>query len=150
MDKPIVADNKPRGVELESGKDYRWCRCGRSKNQPFCDGSHAGSEFTPLAFTAEAAGMAHLCQCKQTGNAPYCDGSHARVPADQVGHEFSLEQAATDAAPKAKATPEEPTVEFIHELACDGLSKMGHHGPMGAMGVPRKDKKGMQSIGRVA
>ena len=139
MSRPIVADNKPKGVELESGKDYYFCRCGRSKTQPFCDGSHAGSDFTPLQFTAEADGTSHLCQCKQTGNAPYCDGTHARVPADQIGREFSLERAATEAAPEAKATPEEPTVEFIHELARDGLSKMGRHGPMGAMGVPRKD-----------
>ena len=91
MSKPIVADNKPEAVELESGKDYFYCRCGRSKGQPFCDGSHAGTDFTPLKFTAEADGEAHLCRCKQTGNAPYCDGTHAQVPADQVGHEFSLD-----------------------------------------------------------
>ena len=37
------------------------------------------------------------------------------------------------------STPEEPTVAYIHELASNGLSKLGHHGEMGAMGVPRKD-----------
>jgi len=72
-------------------------------------------------------------------NSPYCDGTHTRVPEDKIGEEFSLEPSETDGAPGAKATPEEPTVEFIHELARDGLSKMGHHGPMEAMGVPRKD-----------
>ena len=139
MSMPIVAANSPKSVELESGKEYHFCRCGRSKGQPFCDGSHVTTDTTPLQFTAEADGTFNLCRCKQTGNAPYCDGTHARVTADQVGQELSLERAAADAAPEPKATAEEPTVELIHELARDGLSKMGHHGPMGAMGVPRKD-----------
>jgi glutamate synthase domain-containing protein 2/CDGSH-type Zn-finger protein len=137
MSKPTVADTKPVGVELESGKSYHFCRCGKSKNQPFCDGAHAGSGITPLAFKADKDGTAHLCQCKQTANAPYCDGSHAQVPADLVGQEFQLER--KGGMPEAKATPEEPTVAYIHQLAREGLSRMGGHGPMGAMGVPRKD-----------
>ena len=139
MSMPIVVDNKPKAVELESGQDYYFCLCGRSKSQPFCDGSHAGTDFAPQQFTVETDGTSHLCLCKQTGNAPYCDGTHARVPADQIGQELSLERAVTAAAPEAESTHEEPTVELIHELARDGLSKMGHHGPMAAMGVPRKD-----------
>lgn len=87
---PVVAFNKPIGVELEAGKEYYFCRCGRSANQPFCDGSHKETGFTPLAFTAEADGKAFLCRCKQTGNAPYCDGSHKQVPDAMVGHEFGL------------------------------------------------------------
>lgn len=139
MKKPIVADSKPMAVELENGKDYYFCVCGRSKTQPFCDGSHAGTSFSPKKFTADADGSAHLCLCKQSSNLPYCDGTHAQVPADVVGSEFAIERDGDDDAPKATPTPEEPTVAFIHELARDGLSKIGHHGPMAAMGVPRKD-----------
>ena len=73
---PTIADNKPAVADLTAGEEYHWCACGRSSNQPFCDGSHVGTEFTPKAFTAETDGAAHLCACKRTGNAPYCDGSH--------------------------------------------------------------------------
>lgn len=138
MDKPTIAGRNPAKVELEAGETYHWCRCGRSSNQPFCDGSHSGTSFLPMAFAAEDSGTAHLCMCKHTGNAPYCDGSHARLPAD--ANQGSVEPPAAPPANKAPAavpTPEEPTVQAIHDLARDGLSKVGHHGEMGAMGVPR-------------
>ncbi len=138
--KPKVADNKPIGVELKVGEEYWFCACGRSSNQPFCDGSHKGTGLTPKAFTAEEDGEAYLCRCKQTGNAPYCDGTHAKVPADQVGKEFALESGdSKDGMPEPKPTPEEPTVAFIHQLAREGLSKLGSHGEIGAMGVPRAE-----------
>jgi methylamine---glutamate N-methyltransferase subunit C len=140
MNKPTVANNKPIPVELEAGEENYFCTCGKSAGQPFCDGSHQGTGFVPEAFVAEEEGEAYLCQCKQTGNAPYCDGTHTKVPDDQVGKEFALETSGNaDAMPEAVATPEEPTVAFIHQLARDGLSKLGHHGEMGAMGVPRSD-----------
>ena len=85
MDKPIIADNKPIALELTEGETYYFCACGRSKNQPFCDGSHKGTSITPKAFTAEKEGQAYLCQCKQTKNAPFCDGSHKAFSNDQVG-----------------------------------------------------------------
>lgn len=76
MEEPVVAQKFPYEVEVEEGKTYHFCTCGRSKNQPFCDGSHHGTEFTPLAFTAEKTEKVHLCGCKHTKNAPFCDGSH--------------------------------------------------------------------------
>ncbi|MEZ9302087.1 glutamate synthase-related protein [Vibrio breoganii] len=137
MNKPIVADNKPKKVELTKGEEYYFCTCGRSKNQPFCDGSHAGTGFKPKSFTAEETADGYLCQCKHTVNAPFCDGSHKQFSAEQVGQEGPGVQVQQAEIPIAVATTEEPTVEFIHQLARDGLSKLGHHGPMTSMGVPR-------------
>jgi CDGSH-type Zn-finger protein len=71
----------PAKVELEAGKDYWFCTCGYSANQPFCDGSHKGKGFAPSKFTAEKTGDAWLCQCKQTKSAPFCDGSHKSIAA---------------------------------------------------------------------
>ncbi|SLN12376.1 glutamate synthase-related protein [Pseudooctadecabacter jejudonensis] len=136
QDVPIIAAKVPTKVELEAGKEYYWCRCGRSKNQPFCDGSHAGTGLQPLTFTAEKDGAATLCQCKSSANAPFCDGSHTRLGDLATG---DPSPAPKSDVPQAAPTPEEPTVARIHALAKDGLSKLGHHGEMGAMGVPRKD-----------
>lgn len=133
---PIIAAKRPAKVELEEGKSYYWCRCGRSKSQPFCDGSHAVTDLKPVKFTAEKSGTAVLCQCKATGNSPFCDGTHATL-GDLKPGDPSPEPKSD--VPVAQPTPEEPTVARIHELARDGLSKLGHHGEMGAMGVPRKD-----------
>lgn len=76
MAEPERPQLNPYQVELEAGKRYAWCRCGRSKKQPFCDGSHAGTEIEPLMFTAERTELALLCGCKDTGDPPFCDGSH--------------------------------------------------------------------------
>lgn len=65
----------PVQVNLEPGQ-YFWCACGKSSNQPFCNGSHRGSEFAPVLFKIEEKQEAWLCQCKQTKNAPFCDGTH--------------------------------------------------------------------------
>ena len=138
MSKPIVASNKPIKVELKANQEYYFCTCGRSKSQPFCDGSHAGTEFKPKAFTAEESGDSYLCQCKHSQNLPFCDGSHKQFSDSDIGAEGPGVQIQTvDAMPVATATKVEPTVEFIHQLAREGLSKMGHHGPMTSMGVPR-------------
>lgn len=76
MSNPVVAATAPIGVEVEAGKSYWWCSCGKSAKQPFCDGSHKGSEFLPRQYTAEATKTVYFCACKATQNAPLCDGSH--------------------------------------------------------------------------
>lgn len=139
MNNPVIANNKPVGVTLEKGKEYYFCACGQSKNQPFCDGSHKGTGFKPQAFTADNDGEAWLCQCKHTANSPFCDGTHKKFGTDMVGKEGPGLAVDASKAPTAEPTPEEPTVAFIHQLAREGLSKMGHHGPMVSMGVPRHE-----------
>jgi glutamate synthase domain-containing protein 2 len=133
MASPKVAAKQPVQVNLEKGEHY-WCACGHSKSQPFCDGSHRGTGMEPLGFTVDEPQEGYLCMCKHTKNPPFCDGSHNRL-GDLEVEESTSESA--DEMPTAAATPEEPTVEFIHALARDGLEKTGHHGPLAAMGVPR-------------
>ena len=76
MTEPVVAQKKPYNVDVEAGKDYYWCACGQSANQPFCDGSHKGTGFAPQQFSAAANETVHFCGCKHSGNKPVCDGSH--------------------------------------------------------------------------
>jgi len=78
MSEPTSPQNEPCAVEVEQGKIYYWCSCGKSENQPFCDGSHQGSEFAPVPFTAEKSETVYLCGCKKTENQPFCDGSHSK------------------------------------------------------------------------
>lgn len=73
---PIVAQKGPYQVELEAGKAYFWCTCGRSAKQPFCDGSHKDTGLQPMRFVSEKAGTVNLCGCKQSDDMPFCDGSH--------------------------------------------------------------------------
>ena len=76
MPEPEIGGRVPKLVNLEVGR-YWWCACGRSKNQPYCDGSHQGTEFLPVQLDVEEERRAALCQCKRTSNPPYCDGTHA-------------------------------------------------------------------------
>jgi len=138
MSKPIIADNKPIKVELIKDQDYYFCSCGRSSKQPYCDGSHAGTQFKPKHFVAQESGDSYLCRCKHTANPPFCDGAHKQFSKAQVGQEGpGVQVQPASSSPTPTATVEEPTVEFIHQLAREGLTKMGHHGPMTSMGVPR-------------
>ena len=137
MTKPVIADNRPTKVVLEKDQEYFFCACGLSSNQPYCDGSHKGTGLIPKKFLAEESGDAFLCMCKHSANVPFCDGTHKQFDSSNIGKEGPGIQAKADQPPTATPTPEEPTVAFIHELARDGLKKMGHHGPMTSMGVPR-------------
>jgi glutamate synthase domain-containing protein 2/CDGSH-type Zn-finger protein len=138
LNRPIIANNQPINVQLKEGQEYYFCRCGRSDNQPFCDGSHQGTGIEPLPFQVEEDTDAWLCRCKQTRNAPYCDGTHQQFSDEQVGKAAPADDAVdTAGAPSPKATAEEPSVELIHQLAQEGLDQLGPHGPMAAMGVPR-------------
>ena len=76
MSEPESPQKAPYPVDVEEGKTYYWCACGKSKNQPFCDGSHKGSEFTPVAYTADTSAKVYFCGCKKTSNQPLCDGTH--------------------------------------------------------------------------
>lgn len=75
----VIPQKQPYAVEVEAGKTYYWCQCGRSKNQPFCDGAHKDTGFEPLAITAEKTETVYLCGCKHTANKPFCDGSHQQL-----------------------------------------------------------------------
>ena len=78
MSEPKIADNRPKVLDLEPGS-YFWCACGRSANQPWCDGSHRGTEFTPVKLEVAERSRVALCMCKHTGDRPRCDGSHSRL-----------------------------------------------------------------------
>ncbi len=74
-DKPVIAERTPAVMEVEPGT-YYWCRCGRSQNQPYCDGSHKETEFSPIKVEITEKKKIAWCRCKHTNNPPYCDGTH--------------------------------------------------------------------------
>ena len=124
MSNPIIADNKPVKVTLSKGQEYHFCTCGRSKSQPFCDGSHVGTSFTPRVIVSDKDEKAYLCACKHTQNTPFCDGTHKKFSAEDIGTEGPWVKSKPSELPTAVSTIDEPTVEFIHQLAREGLSKM--------------------------
>ena len=93
MAKPYIADTRPKAIELKAGDTVWWCTCGRSKSQPFCDGSHQGSGFEPLEYTADKDGKVFFCQCKRTAGPPLCDGSHKAVTQDELDAQDGLRTA---------------------------------------------------------
>ncbi|MEO9884867.1 MAG: CDGSH iron-sulfur domain-containing protein [Balneola sp.] len=79
MAEPKVYDAKPQLVELETEKNYAWCACGQSSNQPWCDGSHKGSGITPTVFQVDESKVYAMCNCKQSNTPQFCDGTHKTV-----------------------------------------------------------------------
>ncbi len=73
---PLTPQKEPYRLEVEAGKSYWWCACGKSAKQPFCDGSHKGTGFAPIEFKPDAPGTISFCGCKRSAKAPRCDGSH--------------------------------------------------------------------------
>jgi CDGSH-type Zn-finger protein len=78
MAQPNIAQRRPYVQKTEPGT-YWWCACGRSNQQPFCDGSHKGTEFSPRKVEVKEAGMVAWCGCKHTGKDGLCDGTHSRL-----------------------------------------------------------------------
>jgi len=76
MADPQIPQKMPYAVDVEAGKSYFWCACGKSTKQPFCDGSHADTEFTPVKYEAQESKTIFFCGCKFTKGQPLCDGSH--------------------------------------------------------------------------
>lgn len=76
MAQPEIPQKAPYPVDVEADKTYWWCACGRSKTQPFCDGSHQGTEFTPVEYQAKSSGTVFFCGCKHSKLGPLCDGTH--------------------------------------------------------------------------
>ena len=81
-----MTSNRPYPVKVKLGSNYFWCSCGKSENQPFCDGSHAGSDYSPQKLTAEKTGTVYLCGCKKTSNSPFCNGSHNSLNPPELGN----------------------------------------------------------------
>ncbi len=79
MASPTIAAKAPKPVEVQEGRTYFWCACGKSLNQPYCDGSHRGTDFAPVAFKAKESKTIYFCMCKHTGNQPVCDGAHKKI-----------------------------------------------------------------------
>ena len=77
--KSTIAQKSPYAVKVETGKSYYWCSCGKSKSQPFCDGSHQGSTFTPVEYKATENKTVYFCGCKHTATQPMCDGAHSKL-----------------------------------------------------------------------
>lgn len=78
MEKPDVPQKAPFVMEVEPG-NYAWCSCGKSTNQPYCDGSHKGSSFSPIIEVVEEKKVVAWCGCKNSSKGGFCDGSHSQL-----------------------------------------------------------------------
>lgn len=81
MNDPVKVSDKPLAEEVEAGKSYYICNCGESKKQPFCDGSHKGSKYSPTKFAAKESKKVYFCGCKKSSSLPLCDGNHKNISA---------------------------------------------------------------------
>lgn len=126
--------NKPFEIKPKKGDTIAFCMCGKSKNGPYCDGSHEGTGITPKVVKYDEDSKIHACGCRQSKNLPFCDGTHATL--NETNNNTSNESAQSSLP---NNTTIEPHIQYIHNLAINGLSKLGSHGQLGAMGVPRQD-----------
>ena len=79
MSEPEIGGTEPIVVDVEEGKMYWWCTCGRSSKQPFCDGSHKDTDFIPQGWESPKTGKVFFCTCKRTDKGPLCDGAHNKL-----------------------------------------------------------------------
>lgn len=122
--------NKPFTVSVKAGETKAWCLCGLSQQAPYCDGSHRTTDKTPAVETYTEDKTLLICGCQQSGQRPYCDGTHQHLSTAPASNTATTQESA-GVAPVA-----EPHVAFIQRLAKEGLTTLGAHGEMGAMGVP--------------
>jgi glutamate synthase domain-containing protein 2 len=131
--------DKPFAVDVSDGDTKAFCMCGLSKNGPFCDGSHKTTNITPKVISFEEDKTLYICGCQQSANRPFCDGTHAKLPSGSQNNKDAIEVSPPVVESINTAEKVEPHIEFIQHLAKHGLEKVGHHGFMGAMGVPRSE-----------
>src|SRR5574338_376762 len=127
---PEIAQKGPYEVEVEAGKTYFWCACGRSRNQPFCDGSHKGGPFIPIKYVAEADGMEYFCGCKCSGSTPLCDGTQAILPCTALLTARSAREQRSDRLPPPPDPARQPDGRW-----CPGEGRAG--GRQGPTVFPR-------------
>ena len=133
MNSPVIAKTKPELVTLSAGRTNFWCRCGLSKRQPFCDGSHRDSTLEPLKFTCEKDGDYLLCACKQTRKGPWCDGSHNNLSDsyEEASEEEIQASANLPVTPRSSGETGRAELDggcFVHTVNFQQMRKQGNLG----------------------
>ncbi|MDQ7048933.1 MAG: glutamate synthase-related protein [Enterobacterales bacterium] len=129
--------NEPFKIDVSDGETKVFCMCGLSNNGPYCDGTHKSTSITPKVVSFDEDKSVFICGCQQSSNRPFCDGTHTKLPPSPQQKETHAVSPPVDT--QGGSAKVEPHVEFIQHLAKHGLNKVGHHGFMGAMGVPQSE-----------